>query len=77
MNMFFSYNIPQLSHGPHTPNIKTFAGSKKITLKTRDIEPPIPKMKLIIHLTKSPKCDNIYEMCLYLLEEHNCLILTY
>ena len=37
-----------------------------------------PKLKLNIHLTKSPKRDHIYKFCLYMytLEEHNCLILT-
>ena len=35
-----------------------------------------PKLKLNIHLTKSPKRDHIYKLCLYTLEEHKCLILT-
>ena len=34
------------------------------------------KLKLNIHLTKSPKRDHIYKLCLYALEEHSCLILT-
>ena len=34
------------------------------------------KIKLNIHLTKSPKRDHIYKLCLYTLEEHKCLILT-
>ena len=29
-----------------------------------------------IHLTKSPKRDHIYKMCLYMLQENKCLILT-
>ena len=29
-----------------------------------------PKLKLNIHLTKSPKRDHIYKFCLYTLEEH-------
>ena len=33
-------------------------------------------MKLYIHLTKSPKRDHIYKLCLYTLEEHKSLILT-
>ena len=32
------------------------------------------KLKLNIHLTKSPKRDNIYKLCLYTLEEHKCLV---
>ena len=36
---------------------------------------PVPKLKLHLHLTKSPKRDNIYRWCLYMLEEHNYLIL--
>ena len=36
----------------------------------------LPKFKLNIYLTKSPKRDHIYILCLYMLEEHNCLILT-
>ena len=34
------------------------------------------KLKLNIHLTKSPKRDHIYKLCLYTLEEHKSLILT-
>ena len=34
------------------------------------------KVKLNIHLTKSPKRDHIYKLCLYTIEEHKCLILT-
>ena len=34
------------------------------------------KLKLNIHLTKSPKRDHVYKLCLYTLEEHKCLILT-
>ena len=30
------------------------------------------KMKLNIHLTKSPKRDHIDKLCLYMLGEHNC-----
>ena len=44
--------------------------------KTSDIELLSPKLKLNIHLTKSHKRDHIYKLCLYILEEHNCLILT-
>ena len=35
-----------------------------------------PKLKLNIHLTKSPKRDHFYKLCLCTLEEHKCLILT-
>ena len=34
-----------------------------------------PKLKHI-HFTKSPKHDNIYKLCLWMLEEHSRLILT-
>ena len=34
-----------------------------------------PKFKLCVHLTISHKRDNVYKMRLYMLEEHNCLIL--
>ena len=34
------------------------------------------KLKLNIHLTKSPKRDHVYKLCLYTLEEDKCLILT-
>ena len=33
--------------------------------------------RLNIHLTKSPKRDHIYKLCLYTLEEYKRLILTY
>ena len=49
------------------------------TFQTSDIELPNPKLKLNIHLTKSPKRDHIYIYLfynLYTLEEHKCLILT-
>ena len=46
------------------------------TFQTLDIELLIPKLKLNIHLTKSPKRDHIYKLFLYTLEEHKCLILT-
>ena len=39
-------------------------------------KPEPQKLKNSIHLTKSPKHDNIYKLCLYTLEEHKCLILT-
>ena len=44
--------------------------------QTSDIELLSPKLKLNIHLTKSPKRDHIYKLCLYTLEEHKRLILT-
>ena len=42
------------------------------TFQTSDIELLSPN----IHLTKSSKPDHIYKLCLYMLEEYNCLILT-
>ena len=44
------------------------------TFQTSDIELLNPKSTLNIHLTKSPKRDHIYKLCLYMLEEHDCLI---
>ena len=44
--------------------------------QTSDIEVLGLKLKLNIHLTKSPKRDHIYKLFLYTLEEHKCLILT-
>ena len=41
-----------------------------------DIELLSPKLKLNIHLTKSPKRDHILKLCLCTLDEHNYLILT-
>ena len=32
-----------------------------------------PKLKLYVHLTRSPMRDNIYKLCLYVLEEHNTI----
>ena len=32
-----------------------------------------PKFKLHIHFTKSPKRDNIYKLCLWMLKEIGCL----
>ena len=46
------------------------------TFQTSDTELLSPKLKLNIHLTKSLKHDHIYKVCLYMLEEHICLILT-
>ena len=34
------------------------------------------KLNLYIHFTKSSQHDNIYKLCLWMLEEHSCLILT-
>ena len=35
-----------------------------------------PKIELhMIHFSKSPKHDNIYKLCLRMLEKPNCLIL--
>ena len=39
-------------------------------LRYRAPEPE--KLKLNVHLTKSPKRDHIYKLGLYMLEEHNC-----
>ena len=36
-----------------------------------------PELKLNNNLTESPKRDHIYKLCLYILEEPKCLILTY
>ena len=47
-----------------------------IMFQTLDIELLSPKLKLNVHLTISPKHDHIYKLSLYMLEEHNCLILT-
>ena len=44
--------------------------------QTSDIELLSPKLKLNIHLTKSPKRDHIYKFCKYILKEHKCLIIT-
>ena len=46
------------------------------TFQTSNIELLSSKLRLNIHLTKSLKCDNIYKLCSYMLEEHNFLILT-
>ena len=42
------------------------------TFQTSDIELLGPKLKIDIHLTKSPKRGHIYKFHLYMLEEHNC-----
>ena len=44
--------------------------------QTSDIELLSLKLKLNMHLTKSPKHDHIYKLCLYMVEKHTCLILT-
>ena len=41
------------------------AGSRRYWLQGKDIA-----------IAKSPKRGNIYKLCLWMLEEHNCLILT-
>ena len=43
---------------------------------TSDIELLSTKLKLNIHLTKSPKRDHINKLCFYMLGENNRLILT-
>ena len=59
------------------PNYTFLARFKpQSTFQTSDIEPLSPKLKLNIHLTKSPKRDHICKWCLYMVEKHNCLILT-
>ena len=40
--------------------------------QTSDIELRAKKLKTDNDLTKSPKRDHIYKLCLYMLEEHNC-----
>ena len=35
-----------------------------------------PSMILQLHFTKVLKRDNIYKLCLCIIEEHSCLILT-
>ena len=42
------------------------------TFQTSDIELQCKKLKIDIHLTKSPKRDHVYKLCLYMLEEYNC-----
>ena len=44
------------------------------TFQASDIELLGPKTELNIFVTKSQKCDHIYKVCLYILEENNCLI---
>ena len=47
------------------------------TFQTSDIELLGSKIENIhVHLTKSPKHDHIYKLCLYSLEEHKSLIIT-
>ena len=41
-----------------------------------DIELGTQKLILYLHFTKSLKRDNIYKLCLWILEEHSCLIKT-
>ena len=40
-------------------------------LRYRALAPPPLKVKLHIHFTKSPKRDNIYKLCLWMLDKHN------
>ena len=47
-----------------------------LPFQSLDIELLSPKLKLNVHLTKSPKRNHIYKFCLYTLEEHKYLILT-
>ena len=42
------------------------------TFQTSDMSSWAQKLKIDIHLTKSPKRGHIYKLCLYMLEEHNC-----
>ena len=53
--------------GTKLPNYTFLAGFKPQILSSL-----APKLKLNIHLTKSPKRDHIYKLCLYTLEEHKC-----
>ena len=46
------------------------------TFQASDIELLSKKLKLNMHITKSPKHDHVSKLHLYMLEEHNCLILT-
>ena len=44
--------------------------------QSSDVEPISIELKLYKHFTKSPKRESIYKLCLWMPEEHNCLILT-
>ena len=56
------------------PTMKT---QLPITFKLEtDIVPLTQKLKLHIHLTRTLKRANIYNLYLHILKEHNCLILT-
>ena len=56
-------NGPKLICGPLTLHIKTTATSHKITQKGT--------FETSMHLTESPKCGDIYRLCLYILVENN------
>ena len=45
-------------------------------VQASDIELLNQKIELNVHPTKSLKRDHAYQLCLYTLEEHKCLILT-
>ena len=44
--------------------------TKLYTFQTLNIDLLTPKLKLNIHLTKSPKHDHIYKLCLYTRDEN-------
>ena len=55
--------------GTNMPNIPSYHVSN---LGYRAPEPQKLKLYKKKHLTKSPKLDHIYKLCLYTLEEHKC-----
>ena len=55
--------------GTNMPNYTFLAHFKPQILSSRAQE-----LKLKIHLTESPKHDNIYKLCLYILEEHKIML---
>ena len=59
-------------------NKNTHAEFEPLTcFKAEIIVAPIAShLKLQIHFTKSANRDNIYKLCLWMPEEHNCLIIT-
>ena len=67
-----SYSIPMGRYGPLTLNIKMFTRLSMTILFIC----VYAFVKLNIHLTKSAERDHNYQLCLYMQEEHYCIILT-
>ena len=82
MNIFTKLCLPtmfqrsDMDQSLHIKCVLQITKSTKSDSIKKTVHMPNFKHPCTSYFTKSPKCDNIYKLCLWMPEEQNCIILT-